>query len=98
MPAAVAEVCSRASLARSCVPSQYQMELGPGDGGSTGVRAVPSRRGQNSGVQGGVKTEAHAMSLIRDRVTVSRCWGAVLFSALLALPLFNPSVATAQEM
>ena len=38
------------------------------------------------------------MSLIRDRVTVSRCWGAVLFSALLALPLFNPSVATAQEM
>ena len=38
------------------------------------------------------------MSLIRDSFAVSTCWGAVLFSALLALPPFNPSVATAQEM
>src|SRR5260370_941005 len=44
--------------------------------------------------------EAHAMSLIRSRYAVSRCWGllAVLFSALLALPLFYPGVATAQEV
>jgi hypothetical protein len=40
------------------------------------------------------------MSLIRSRYAVSRCWGllAVLFSALLALPLFYPGVATAQEV
>jgi hypothetical protein len=44
--------------------------------------------------------EAHAMSLIRRRYAVSRCWRllAVLFSALLALALFHPSVATAQEV
>ncbi len=40
------------------------------------------------------------MSLIRSRYAVSKCWGllAVLFSALLALALFHPSVATAQDM
>jgi hypothetical protein len=44
--------------------------------------------------------EAHAMSLIRRRYAVSRCWRllGVLFSALLALALFNPAVATAQEV
>jgi hypothetical protein len=44
--------------------------------------------------------EAHAMSLIRRRYAVSRCSGllAVLFSTLLALALFHPSVATAQEV
>jgi hypothetical protein len=44
--------------------------------------------------------EAHAMSLIRSRFAVSRCWGllAVLFSAVLALALFHPAVATAQEL
>ncbi len=40
------------------------------------------------------------MSLIRSRYAVSKCLGllAVLFSALLALALFHPSVATAQDM
>ena len=40
------------------------------------------------------------MSLIRSGYAVSRCWGllGVLFSALLALALFHPSVATAQEL
>ena len=40
------------------------------------------------------------MSLIRSRYAVSRCWGllGVLFSALLVLALFHPSVATAQEV
>ena len=40
------------------------------------------------------------MSLIRSRYAVSRCWRllAVLFSALLVLALFHPSVATAQEV
>jgi hypothetical protein len=40
------------------------------------------------------------MSLIRRRYAVSRCWRllGVLFSALLALALFNPSVSSAQEM
>jgi hypothetical protein len=40
------------------------------------------------------------MSLIRSGYAVSRCWGllGMLFSALLALPLFHPSVATAQEV
>jgi len=44
--------------------------------------------------------EAHAMSLIRSRYAVSRCWGllGVLFSALLVLALFHPSAATAQEV
>jgi hypothetical protein len=49
---------------------------------------------------GGIKMEAHAMSPIPSRYAASRCGGllAVLFSALLALPLFHPSVATAQEV
>jgi hypothetical protein len=40
------------------------------------------------------------MSLIRSRYAASRCWGllGLLFSALLALTLFPPSVATAQEV
>jgi hypothetical protein len=40
------------------------------------------------------------MSLIRRRYAVSRCWRllGVLFSALLALALFNPAVANAQEL
>ena len=40
------------------------------------------------------------MSLIRSRYAVSRCWRllGVLFSALLALALFNPSVSSAQEV
>ena len=40
------------------------------------------------------------MSLIRNGYAVSRCWGllGVLFSALLALALFHPAVATAQEV
>ena len=40
------------------------------------------------------------MSLIRSGYAVSRCWGllGVLFSAFLALALFHPSVATAQEL
>ena len=44
--------------------------------------------------------EAHAMSLIRSKYAVSSCWGflGVLFSALLVLALFHPSVATAQEV
>jgi hypothetical protein len=44
--------------------------------------------------------EDHAMSLIRDRYAVSTRRGlfGVLFSAPLALALFDPSVATAQEV
>jgi hypothetical protein len=44
--------------------------------------------------------EAHAMSLIRRRHAVSRRSGllGVLFSALLALSLFHPAVANAQEL
>jgi hypothetical protein len=44
--------------------------------------------------------EAHAMSPIPSRYAASRCGGllAVLFSALLALSLFHPSVAAAQEV
>src|SRR6202158_5645955 len=59
-----------------------------------------SRHGQNSEVKVGCQMEAHAMLLIRSRFAVSRCWGllAVLFSALLALALFHPAVATAQEL
>jgi hypothetical protein len=40
------------------------------------------------------------MSLIRSRYAVSWCWRllAVLFSAFLALALFHPAVATAQEV
>jgi hypothetical protein len=42
----------------------------------------------------------HAMSLIRDGYAVSTRRGflGVLFSALLALALFHPSAATAQEV
>jgi hypothetical protein len=44
--------------------------------------------------------ETHAMSLIRSGYPAARRWGllAVLFSALLALSLFHPSVAAAQEV
>jgi hypothetical protein len=44
--------------------------------------------------------ETHAMSLIRSRYAVSSRSGllGVLFSALLALPLFHPVVAAAQEV
>jgi hypothetical protein len=44
--------------------------------------------------------EAHAMSLIRRRHAVSRRSGLLggLFSALLALSLFHPAVANAQEL
>jgi hypothetical protein len=44
--------------------------------------------------------ETHAMSLIRSGYAAARRWGllAVLFSALLALSLFYPSVAAAQEV
>jgi hypothetical protein len=44
--------------------------------------------------------ETHAMSLIRSEYAAARRWGllAVLFSALLALSLFHPSVAAAQEV
>jgi hypothetical protein len=40
------------------------------------------------------------MSLIRSRFAVSRCWGllSMLFSAALALALFHPAVATAQDL
>ena len=40
------------------------------------------------------------MSVIRSRHAVSSCWGllAVLFSAVLALALFYPSMASAQEV
>jgi hypothetical protein len=39
------------------------------------------------------------MSIIRRGYALSRCWRllGMLFSALLALPLFHPSIATAQE-
>src|ERR1700726_171630 len=49
---------------------------------------------------GGVKMETHAMSLIRSEYAAARRWGllTVLFSALLALSLFHPSVAAAQEV
>src|ERR1700736_2936718 len=49
---------------------------------------------------GSVKTETRAMSLIRSGYAAAKRWGllAVLFSALLALALFHPSVATAQEV
>src|SRR5262245_8075348 len=44
--------------------------------------------------------EDHAMSLIRDGYAVSTRRGSLglLFSALLALALFDPSAATAQEV
>src|SRR3979411_482383 len=49
---------------------------------------------------GSVKMETHAMSLIRSGYAAARRWGllTVLLSALLALALFHPSVAAAQEV
>src|ERR1700724_3084337 len=49
---------------------------------------------------GSVKTETRAMSLIRSGYAAAKRWGllAVFFSALLALSLFHPSVAAAQEV
>src|ERR1700738_1516852 len=46
---------------------------------------------------GSVKMETHAMSLIRSGYAAARRWG-LLASALLALSLFHPSVAAAQEV
>src|SRR2546428_672193 len=54
---------------------------------------LPSCRGQNCGVQEMIETENHGMSLIRNR----RWFLGALFSALLALALFAPGAATAQE-
>jgi hypothetical protein len=44
--------------------------------------------------------EDHAMTLIRDGYAVGTRWGflGVLFSALLALALFGPGAAIAQEV
>jgi hypothetical protein len=53
-----------------------------------------SCRGQNCGVQARIETEDHAMSLIRNR----RGFLGALFSALLALALFDPGAATAQQV
>src|SRR6266496_3341198 len=55
---------------------------------------LPSFCGQNCGVQARIETEDHAMSLIRNRRGVS----GALFSALLALALFDPGAATAQQV
>src|SRR5205807_2989035 len=56
----------------------------------------PRFRGESWVSNGGLMP----MSLIRSRYAVSRCWRllGVLFSALLALALFHPSVAAAQEV
>jgi hypothetical protein len=58
-----------------------------------GSRRWPLFRGQNCGVQAMIETENHGMSLIRNR----RGFLGALFSALLALALFDPRAATAQE-
>jgi hypothetical protein len=44
--------------------------------------------------------EAHNMSLIQSRYGIPSHWGllAVVFSALLVVPFFNPSMASAQEV
>src|SRR6266487_4195154 len=60
---------------------------------SASVR-LPSFCGQNCGVQARIETEDHAMSLIRNR----RGFLGALFSALLALALFDPGAATAQQV
>ena len=64
------------------------------------VISLPSCRGQNCGVQASNEMEDHAMSLIRNGYAVSTRRGflVVLFSALLALALFDPGAATAQEV
>ncbi len=64
------------------------------------VISLPSCRGQNCGVQASNEMEDHAMSLIRNGYAVSTRRGflGVLFSALLALALFDPGAATAQEV
>src|SRR6266481_3557624 len=64
------------------------------------VISPPSCRGQNCGVQASNEMEDHAMSLIRNGYAVSTRRGflGVLFSALLALGLFDPGAATAQEV
>src|SRR2546428_7780551 len=59
---------------------------------SVSVR-LPSCRGQNCGVQAMIETENHGMSLIRNH----RGFLGALFSALLALGLFDPGAASAQE-
>src|SRR5258706_12707913 len=64
------------------------------------VISLPSCRGQNCGVQASNEMEDHAMSLIRNGYAVSTRRGflGVSFSALLALALFYPGAATAQEV
>src|SRR5260370_38236840 len=64
------------------------------------VISLPSCRGQNCGVQASNEMEDHAMSLIRNGYAVSTRRGilGVLFSALLALDLFDPGAATAHEV
>jgi hypothetical protein len=59
-----------------------------------------SRRGQNSGVKGRWQIEAPNLSLIQSRYGIPSHWGllAVVFSAVFALALVHPPVATAQEM
>jgi len=52
------------------------------------------------GCKGPIETEDHAMSLIRNGYVVStrRRFLGVLFTALLALALFDPGAAIAQEV
>jgi hypothetical protein len=57
-------------------------------------RTTPRRAGQNCGVQEMIETENHGMLLIRN----CRGFLGALFSALLALAVFSPGAATAQEV
>src|SRR5712664_1459215 len=64
------------------------------------VISLPSCRGQKCGVQASIEMEDHAMSLIRNGYAVSTRRGFLggLFSALLALALFDTGAAAAQEV
>jgi hypothetical protein len=66
--------------------------------GARGVAVMP--RPKLWGASGAFEMEGHAMSLIRNGYAVSTRRGflGVLFSALLALALFDPSVAAAQDV
>jgi hypothetical protein len=64
--------------------------------GNASFSSVTSRPNFNAKV--GCQMESMPMLLIRSRYAVSRGLLGVLFSALLALTLFHPSVATAQEV
>src|SRR5215471_5373429 len=94
----IAMYCARSAENPDRRP-QLSHNIGVNIGIKIGSVRLPSCRGQNCRVQAMCGDGGHAMSLIRNGFAVSCMRRGLLgaFSALLALAVFDPGAATAQE-